>query len=147
MYGTSGWCGLCLGFTILCTLSLHSVATGFRVSGKDSEASGDSGATRWKSLHPLSHQVMERYPGEPPDQLCLYSLLRECETSVVLVPWDLGIYLLPQHSTPYPDLHLLSFRGPGQRSPPLWSFPWLTCAGGVSYHSLDYAPIVLWTYS
>lgn len=124
MYSTSGWCGLCLGFTILCTLSLHSVATGFRVSGKDSEASVDSGATRWKSLHPLchqvmeryplshplSHQVMERYPGEPPDQLCLYSLLREYETSICASPLRFGDLLVTtaQHTLSWLTLTLSS---------------------------------------
>lgn len=124
----------------------HFLFTGFRVFGKDSEASGDSGATRWNSLNPLSHQMMEKYPGEPPDQLCLHPLMCNCGRSFYCAnPLRLGIYLLPKHSTTYPDL--LPFWCPGQRSLPLWSFPWLTCAGRVSDHSLDHAPIVLWTYS
>lgn len=94
--------------------------------------------------------VTRWWRGTQESLLTSYVCIRFCvsvKLLFVLVPWDLGIYLLPQHSTPYPDLHLLSLRGPGQRSPPLWSFPWLPCAGGVSYHSLDHAPIVLWTYS
>ena len=83
----------------------HFLFTGFRVFGKDSEASGDSGATRWNSLNPLSHQVMEKYPGEPPDQVCLHPLVCKCARSFYCAnPLRLGIYLLPQHSTTFPDL-------------------------------------------
>ena len=60
----------------------HFLFTGFRVFGKDSEASGDSGATRWNSLNPLRstrESLLTSY-------VCTHFCVSVEEIFIVLIP-------------------------------------------------------------